>query len=183
MHCICKSVCLLFFLLVTSCGGGGGDDVCNDSVACIAPDPDILVDTTPFLGVYKTDFYLASNTCEKSAAVDKFSETYTVMEGVGYHGFPLFSVASDTGLTFVSTATKDVSDGESYFQTFQEGTRTLSNFIPGLTCEESINLFFRNVGAGSGITVSRTSQISCVGINNAATYSCEVYYEGDAERS
>ncbi len=172
---------LILFFSVSACGGGG--DECNDSVACITPDPDQLVDATPFFGQYKVSYDLSENTCEGSNVLPQLEENYSVSSGTGYHGLPLILATSDVGISYSSPASKDTSDGISYFQVFQEGTRTLDNLIAGLACEESIQLYFRNIQNPSGITVSRYSVLNCESIDSPATYTCNVTYEGSAVRN
>ena len=175
---------LLLFVSIGACGGGGGDDdECNDSVACIAPDPDLSIDPASFFGEYKVSYSLSYNTCEGSGVLSKLKENYLVNGDSGYHGIPLIVATSDVGISYSSFATKDISDGVSYFQVFQDGTSTLFDLIPGLTCEESIQLYFRNTNNPSGVTVSRYSTLSCESIDSPATYSCNVTYEGSAVRS
>lgn len=170
----------LMFLVSNSSCGGGGEQECNYSVICIAPDPDKLIDPTPFFGEYKVNYSLSENTCEGSDVLPQLEENYSVISGTGYHGLPLIVATSDVGISYSSPASKDTSDGISYFQVFQEGTRTLDNLIAGLTCEESIQLYFRNIPNPSGITVSRYSVLNCDSIDSPATYTCNVTYEGSA---
>ncbi len=176
--------CLFVILALAGCGGGGGgDDVCNDSVACIQPDPALSVDSTALVGTYDVPYVLQSNSCEGASPLAKLHESYEVTTGFGYHGIPTIDVASNTGLSYYDFSTVGNTDGATFFDAFQIGGQQLANFRPGLDCSEEISLTFRNVGQ-SKASVVRTSGIDCVPppsvVVNGISEHCEVVYTGVA---
>lgn len=177
------SFVLLGFLLTAGCGGGGGEDVCNDSVACIQPDPALTIDSTALVGTYDVPYALQSNSCEGASPLPQLRERYEVTTGFGYHGIPTIDVASNTGVIYYDFSSVGNTDGATYFDAFQVGQQELTNFRPGLDCVETLSLAFREVGQ-SKASVVRTSEIDCaepgVTIVQGGTGHCQVVYAGIA---
>lgn len=178
---IISSALLAILLCVAGCGGGGGEDVCNDSVACIQPDPALTVDSTALVGTYDVPYLLQSNSCEGASPLPQLQERYEVTTGFGYHGIPTIDVASNTGVSYYDFSSVGNTDGVTYFDAFQIGQQQLANFRPGMDCVETITLTFRDV-AQSKASVVRTSEIDCSesGVEQWSPVHCQVVYSGVA---
>ena len=168
------------------CGGSGGSDECNDSVACIQPDPESIVDSTALLGSYEINYALTSSSCAGASPLQQLRERYLVTSGVGYHGISTIEVSSDTGPDYQTFSTVGNTDGKTYFNVSEIGDQELLNFISGLRCSESISLSFFDLGQSSA-SVVRTSDIDCAKsgepIVQGSSAHCQVVYRGEGSFS
>lgn len=179
-----RSFIVTSVMLFTGCGGGGGSSECNDSVACIQPDPASVVDSAALLGAYDIRYELTSNTCLGSSPLQSLHEKYSAASGVGYHAIPTIEVTTDAGLELSGFSVVGNTDGATFFNVFGIGSHDLVNFIPGMDCVESVSLAFHEIGAGRA-AVTRVSGIDCADpgevIVEGAPGHCEVVYKGNGE--
>ena len=169
---------------IFGCGGSGGTaEECNNSVACIGPDPEFTVDSSALLGLYSTSITLRTNSCEGASPLAQLSESYLVTSGLGYHAIPTIDVSSSTGAQFQNFSSVGNTDGVSYFKVFQVGSQELLDFVPNMVCSESISLNFSNVNQGKAL-VERVSEIDCANpgetIVQGISAHCQVVYQGEA---
>ena len=127
-------------LLFIACGGGSSANTCNDSVACIGPDPSTLIDSAALLGSYSIRYTLRSNSCSNSAPQNVLNESYQVTSGIGYHGIPTLEVTSENGVNYSTFSTVGNTDGVSSFQAYETGEQKLVNFVAGMDCYEVLAL-------------------------------------------
>lgn len=166
-------------IVALGCGGGGGSDTCNDSVACIQPDPASLVDSAALIGSYDIQYSLASNSCPGAAPLSSLREQYSASSGVGYHGAPTIEVSSSNGIPYLAYSTIDNTDGKTFFRAVEDfgGQHELPNFLPGLKCTETISLSLFNIEKPE-LSATRTSDILCLGASDESSVSCQVVYTG-----
>lgn len=168
-------------IILTGCGGGGGNDECNDSVACIQPDPNSLVDSTALLGSYNMSYSISSNSCAGTSPLRTVHEIYSATSGVGYHGIPTIELSSNTGRIYSGNSADNNTDGKTFFSAAEIGSTSLVNFLPNMDCVESITLDFFDLGSSTA-SVVRTSDIDCADAGEVivvgSTNHCKVIYNG-----
>jgi len=175
---------VIALLLLTECGGGGGSDECNDSVACIGPNPETDIDATAILGSYDINYSLASNSCVGASPLRNLHETYVATSGFGYHAIPTVDVASNTGLSYQNYSSANNTDGQTFLTVYEIGSQNLVNFLSGMDCVEEIGLSFTNINT-SKVLLQRTSYIDCANpgetIVQGSSPHCEVVYNGQGK--
>jgi hypothetical protein len=172
-------------LVLLACGGGRGsveDEGCNDSVACIQPDPDKIVDSTNLNGLYRIKFNLSLNTCPNKNLLRLLSESFDSNDGVGYHGHPTIEMQSSFGVLYSGYASVENTDGKTYFSNIQSITRVmLDEFISGMTCDEELTLHLANITEKT-VSARRDSTITCRSEDNPLDQNsqliCKVGYDG-----
>lgn len=169
---------LSFVALVFLAGCGGGGD-CTNSVACVQPDPNSLVESSALVGVYDVEYSLSASSCLGAALLPKLREEYSASLGVGYHGAPTIEVSSSNGITYLTYSTVDNTDGRTFFHAVEdfEGRHDLPNFVSGMTCSETIFLSIYNIDKAP-LSVTRTSDITCTRKSDDSSVSCQVVYNG-----
>lgn len=173
---------ILFTLIACGGGGKGGDEICNDSVRCIQPDPERIVESSALHGVYTILFELASNTCPNRKLIHELSDTFKGAEGVGYHGHPTLDLLSSSGDLYTGYSSVNNTDGRTFFSNIVGLSEIpLDDFLPGMTCKEQITLHLEGVSSNVA-TMRRDSSIKCN--QNSETQNtnsdvvCEVTYTG-----
>lgn len=175
-------------LAIMSCGGGSGEDQCNNSVACIQPDPETTIDARELLGTYDVNYKISSNTCSKAFPLKTLHEIYNVTSGSGYHAFPTIEVAGNNGISYQTFSTEGNTDGKIFFNVTEISEHNLPDFQVGMNCSESISLYFSMYYAGESesdlskrASVIRTSKIDCQQSSAVEIIhdTCQVVYNGD----